>query len=195
VAGVVLLAAAALAAKVVIDLGALTIDTIPGRPTALPSAVASGPAVGHRVTLDEAQQDAGFAAQVPASLGEPDAVWVDSTPDGSRIVMAWIANDTLPPLDGLPWGTVLYEFHGQFEQASKSVFLDGDTFEDAKVAGRNAIWITGKHELDLVTHDGAYARYLITGNVLVWESNGIVLRLETSLDQASAVEIAESIPA
>jgi hypothetical protein len=195
VAGLVLLAAAALAAKVVIDLGALTIDTIPGRPTALPSAVASGPTVGHRVALEEAQQEAGFPAQVPASLGEPDAVWVDSTTDGSRIVLAWIANDALPPLDGLPWGAVLYEFHGQFEQASKSVFTEGNTFEDAKVGGRDAIWITGRHELDVVTRDGAYARYLVTGNVLVWESNGIVLRLETSLDQASAVQIAESIPA
>jgi hypothetical protein len=195
VAAAALLAAAGLAAKVVIDLGALSIDTIPGRPTALPSVVASGPTVGHRVTLQEAERDAGFPAQVPASLGDPDAVWVDSSSDGARIVLAWTANGALPPLDGLPWGAVLYEFHGQFEQASKSVFLDGNTFEDAKVGGRDAIWITGRHELDLVTRDGAYARYLITGNVLVWESNGIVLRLETSLDQASAVQVAESIPA
>ena len=193
VAGLLLLAAAAVAAKVVIDLGALTIDTIPGRPTALPSAVASGPTVGHPASLEEAQREAGFPAQVPAALGDPDAVWVDSSDDGARIVLAWTANGALPPIDGLPWGAVLYEFHGQFEQASKSVFLDGNTFEDAKVGGRDAIWITGRHELDLVTGDGTYARYLVTGNVLVWESDGIVLRLETSLDLPAAVEVAESI--
>ena len=50
------------------------------------------------------------------------------------------------------------------------------------------------HELDLVTDDGTYARYRVTGNVLVWEVDGIVLRLETSLDEAGAVRIAESIP-
>ena len=46
-----------------------------------------------------------------------------------------------------------------------------------------------------MTDDGTYARYLVTGNVLVWESDGIVLRLETSLDRAAAVRLAESIPA
>ncbi len=96
-------------------------------------------------------------------------------------MLAWTANGALPPIDGLPWGAVLYGFHGEMELAAKCVFLDGNTFEDAKVGGRDAIWVSGPHELDLVTHDGTYARYLVTGNVLVWESDGIVLRLETSL--------------
>ena len=193
VAVVVLLAAAAVAAKVVIDLGALTIDTIPGRPTALPTAVASGPTLGHRVTLEEAEREAGFPAQVPAALGDPDAVWVDATDDGSRIVLAWTASSALPPIDGLPWGAVLYGFHGEMELAAKSVFLDGNTFQDAKVGGADAIWVSGPHELDLVTHDGTYSRYLVTGNILIWESDGTVLRLETSVGQAAAVRIAESI--
>jgi hypothetical protein len=195
VAGLALLAAAALAAKVVIDLGALTIDTIPGRPTALPTAVASGPTLGHRATLEEAEREAGVPAQVPAALGDPDAVWVDATGDGSRIVLAWTANGAIPPIDGLPWGAVLYGFHGEMELAAKSVFLDGNTFEDAKVGGTDAIWVTGPHELDLVTLDGTYSRYLVTGNVLVWEAGGTVLRLETSVDRAAAVRIAESISA
>ena len=46
-----------------------------------------------------------------------------------------------------------------------------------------------------MTHDGTYARYRVTGNVLVWESDGTVLRLETSLGRAAAVRIAESISA
>lgn len=196
VAGVVLLAAAALAAKVVVDLGALTIETIPGRPTALPSAVASGPTLGHPATLREAEREAGFAAEVPDELGAPDAVWVDRAQEGARIVLAWsAASGTLPALDGLPWGTVLLEFRGEMEQVSKGVFTEGNTFEDVDVDGRKGHWITGVHELDLVTDDGTYARYRVTGNVLVWKVEGIVLRLETSLDEAAAVRIAESIPA
>lgn len=195
VAGLVLLAGAAVAAKVVIDLGALTIDTIPGRPTALPTVVASGPTFGHRATLEEAEREAGFPAQVPTALGDPEAVWVDASGDGARIVLAWTANDAIPPIDGLPWGAILYGFRGEMEQASKSVFMDGNTFQEAQVGGTDAIWITGPHELDLVTEDGSYARYLVTGNVLVWESDGIVLRLETSLDRAAAVRLAETVPA
>ena len=88
VAAGVLLAAAAVAAKVVIDLGALTIDTIPGRPSALPSAVTSGPTLGHPATLAEAEREAGFAAQVPTTLGVPDAVWVDTAQDGACTLLA-----------------------------------------------------------------------------------------------------------
>lgn len=193
VGALLLLAGAAIAAKVVIDLGALTIDTIPGRPTALPTVVASGPTFGHPTTLDGAEREAGFPAQVPAALGDPDAVWVDASADGSRIVLAWTATAALPSIDGLPWGAVLYGFRGQFQQAAKSVFLDGNTLGNAIVDGRDAIWITGPHDLDLVTGDGTYARYLVTGNVLVWESDGIVLRLETALDRPAVVRIAESI--
>ena len=107
VVGVVLLALAAVAAKVVIDLGALTIDTIPGRPTALPSAVASGPTLGHTATLPDAEREAGFIARVPDALGSPDAVWVDETPEGARIVLGWKPSVTLPTIDDLPWGAVL----------------------------------------------------------------------------------------
>ncbi len=119
VVAVVLLALAAVAAKVVIDLGALTIDTIPGRPTALPSAVASGPTLGHPATMPDAEREAGFTARVPDALGAPDAVWVDETPDGARIVLGWKPRVTLPAIDDLPWGAVLYEFHGDAALASK----------------------------------------------------------------------------
>jgi hypothetical protein len=128
-------------------------------------------------------------------LGTPDAVSVDRTSDGGRIVLAWLPSDGLPVIDRLPWGALLYEFHGQVEQASKTIFRDGTTFEDVRVGDGIGIWIAGRHELDLVTGDGTYARFLVTGNVLVWESDGVVLRLETSLDQAEAILIAESLPA
>ena len=195
VAGLLLLAVAAIGAKVVIDMGALTIDTIPGRPTALPSAVASGPTVGHPATLADAEAEAGFPAQVPEALGPPDAVSVDQTSDGGRIVLAWAPSDAIPAIDRLPWGAVLYEFRGQVEQASKGVFQDGNTFLDVEVGDGTGFWITGPHELDLVTGDGTYARFLVTGNVLVWESDGVVMRLETSLDRTDAIRIAESLPA
>jgi hypothetical protein len=194
-AAVLLLAAAALAAKAIIDLGALTIDTIPGPPTALPSAAASGPTLGHPATLADAEREAGFSAELPATLGAPDAIWVDTPQGGARIVLAWSASGTLPAIDDLPWGTILIEFHGQLEQAAKLIFTEGNTFKSVEVDGQDGIWIAGEHELDLVADDGTYTRYRVTGNVLVWKIDGVLLRLETSLDQAAAVRIAESVPA
>jgi hypothetical protein len=178
----------------VIDLGVLTIDTIPGRPTALPSAVASGPTLGPPATLPDAEREAGFTARVPDAMGAPDAVWVDETPDGARIVLGWKPNATLPAIDDLPWGAVLYEFHGDAVMVSKLLFTDATRFAQVEVDGHDAWWIAGPHELDLVTDEGTYARYRVTGNVLVWKSGDVVLRLETSLDRASAIRIAESVP-
>ena len=134
-----------------IDLGALTIDTIPGRPTALPSAVASGPTLGHPATLPDAEREAGFTARVPDALGTPDAVWVDETPDGARIVLGWAPRVTLPAIDDLPWGAVLYEFRGEAALASKLLFTEGNTFAQVEVDGHDGWWIAGPHELDLVT--------------------------------------------
>lgn len=195
VAAVLLLALAAVAAKVIIDLGAITIDTIPGRPTALPSAVASGPTLGHPATLPEAEAEAGFPAPIPDELGTADAVWVDRTPDGARIVLAWAASDQLPAIDGLPWGALLSAFRGDAAQVAKLVFSEGEgTLQGVHVDGHDAWWITGEHELDLVMDDGTYTRYRVAGNVLVWNTGEVVLRLETALDREAAVRIAKSIP-
>jgi hypothetical protein len=193
IASILLLSGAALAAKLVIDLGVLTIETVPGRPTALPSAVASGPTLGHPATLADAEREAGFTATIPARLGAPDRVWFDPAVDGARIVLAWRATGAMPPIGDLPWGAVIYEFRGDTLQAAKTLFAEGNTFEDAKVAGQEAFWITGEHELDLITGDGTYARYRVTGNILVWEVGGTVVRMETELPKEQAIQLASSI--
>ena len=191
VAILLLLAATAVAAKLVIDLGAVSVKVLPGKPTALPTAVASGPTLGHVATLEEAEAQTGFSAVVPAVLGSPDRVWVDVTDAGSRIVLAWRATNGLPSVDGLPWGAILYEFKGQFQQDAKLLFSEGDTFQTAHVSGRRAFWITGPHELDLLTGEGTFARFRVTGNVLVWRGGGLTLRLETELSKTRSIEIAQ----
>jgi hypothetical protein len=187
--GVLLVAAAALAAKLVIDLGAVTIELIPGRPTALPSAVAGGSTLGHPASLGEAELEAGFPARIPTELGPPDRVWVDRAPH-ARIALAWSATDALPPIDGLPWGAVLYGFRGDAAQASKLLWSEGTTLSVTKVNGQEAYWIEGEHELDLITGDGTVTRYRVTGNVLVWKTGNVVWRLETELRRSEAVRIA-----
>ena len=102
---------------------------------------------------------------------------------------------TLPAIDDLPWGAVLYEFHGDAALASKLLFTDANTIDQVEVDGHDAWWVTGPHELDLVTGEGTYARYRVAGNVLVWKSGDVVMRLETTLDRAAAIRIAESVPA
>jgi len=114
-----LLAATAFAAKLVLDIGAVTVELVPGRPTALPSTAASGADFGRPVSLSRAGTIAGFEAQVPAALGDPDRVWVDRAKvafeparTAARIVLAWRPGPGLPRIPGTDFGAVLMQFEG-----------------------------------------------------------------------------------
>lgn len=199
IAGLLLVAGAAIAAKLVIDLGALTVELVPGRPTSLPSLPLGGADLGRPVTLQEAASIAAFTPFVPEALGPPDRVWVDEvvtsfeTSDRSiRVVMAWRPDPGLPAIPGTRWGALLMEFQGDADVATKIVYADTGSLRGALVDGRNAFWTTGRHELDLLGPHGL-KRYVVTGNVLLWDEAGLVARLETALGKQAAVRIAESI--
>jgi hypothetical protein len=199
IGGILLLAGAAIAAKLVIDLGALTVELVPGRPTSLPGLTPVGADLGRPVTLDEAADIAGFTPLVPGALGPPDRVWVDEavtsfeTSDRSiRVVMAWRPTADLPRIPGTRWGAVLMEFDGDANVATKIVYEETGSLHGALVDGRSAFWTRGPHELDLLGPDGL-KRYLVTGNVLLWNEAGPAARLETALGKHAAVQIAESI--
>lgn len=199
IATILLVAGAAVAAKLLIDLGALTVELVPGRPTSLPSLTPVGADLGRPVTLEEATDIAGFTPFVPAALGPPDRIWVDevltsfeSSDPSVRVVMAWRPNTDLPRIHGTRWGAVLMEFDGEANVATKLVYAETGSLRRALVDGRTAFWTTGQHELDLLGPDGL-RRYLATGNVLLWDEAGMTARLETALGKHAAIAVAESI--
>jgi hypothetical protein len=194
-AALLALAAVAATTKLVVDLGAISIRTIEGRPEAPPTAGTAIP-LGEPVTLERAASAAGFEPLVPALLGEPDRVWVDSGPvsfeeDGSRITMAWRAGPGLPAIPGTPWGAVLMQFEGTADVAFKFVYEDTGRIDEAFVDGRQAYWTVGPHRLDLLTDDGLVT-VRVRGRVLLWSDAGLALRLESMLPLDRAVAIAES---
>jgi hypothetical protein len=199
IVAILLVAGAAIAAKLVIDLGALAVELVPGRPTSLPSLTPVGADLGRPVTLEEATDIAGFTPFVPTALGPPDRVWIDQavtsfeTSDRSiRVVMAWRPNADLPRIHATRWGAVLMEFDGDANVATKLVYAETGSLRRALVDGRTAFWTTGQHELDLLGPDGL-RRYLVTGNVLLWDEAGMTARLETALGKHAAIAVAESI--
>ena len=192
------IAAAAFAAKLVIDLGALTVDVVPGRPTSLPSAPAADRDFGRAVTLVRAQAIAGFSPRIPSALGPPDQVWVDravtsfeTSEPATRIVLAWSPSPGLPAIPGTDRGALLMAFSGSADTAAKVVFAETGSIRHATVRGADAYWVVGRHELDLLGPDGLEPRR-VTGNVLLWNDDGIVLRLETVVNERAAIEIAGS---
>jgi hypothetical protein len=199
VVAVILLAAVAGAAKLVIDLGAVSLEVVPGRPTALPGTPANAGAFGEPVTLDEAAAIVGFTPLVPEALGEPDRVWAERRPSASgasigsaRVVLAWRPTAQLPRIPGTPWGAVLMEFAGDVNSAAKRLYAETGSLRRVAVDGQTAFWTTSPHELDLLGPDGMES-YLVTGNVLLWNEPPLTLRLETTVGVRAAIEIAGSI--
>lgn len=195
VAATLALATAAVAAKLVIDLGAITVTTVP-RTSALPTRTLGPADFGTLVSLDEAEAIAGFPARLPSALGEPDRVWVDLlnvdfSGEVTTIVMAWKPREGLPAIPNSPFGAVLMAFRGEANVASKIVSEDGASVVGTTVNGADGTFIVGSHELDLLV-DGAVRRFVVTGSVVLWNEGELAFRLETALDEIPAVEIAES---
>jgi hypothetical protein len=60
------------------------------------------------------------------------------------------------------------------------------------VNGERASWIPVPHVLEIET-DAGFVTFSVRGNVLIWAVADVTYRVETSLDRASAIALAESM--
>lgn len=134
-------------------------------------------------TFDAAQNDTSFEIKIPAALGRPDRVFVPEETQGSMVVLIWSstyaaeqASISLHILDTQMSG---------IKSATEPVELPA-------IGNTGAVWVTGEHYLffeNLAFTDIWYT----TGNVLIWEVDGITYRLESDLSLEEATSIAESL--
>jgi hypothetical protein len=190
---VLLLAGAAVAAKIVIDLGAVVVNVTPSRPELLPTP--SIAPTGEPIALRDAGVLLGRDVRVPERLGRPDRVWADEvfTEAGevARVTLAWRARSDLPEIPDTRYGAVLVVFEGDATLASKSLHEDTGVLQIETVDDVDYYWTTGTHLLELLTGEGVvYVR--VDGNVLLWRDGPFTMRLETSLPKAEALRIARS---
>ena len=186
-----LLAALALAAAARFAIGAIEIRVQPGVSPSASLPPVEPDALGDPVPAGEAFALAGFEPSLPSGPA-PDEVYVVDTLFGDPgLLMAWRPGATYPALPGTDWGLVLMAFQGDEETVVKTVQAFEDVHE-ASVNGASASWIPVPHVLEIETERGSRT-FSVRGNVLIWEVDGITYRLETSLDRASALEIARSI--
>lgn len=196
VAALVLLGGAAFAAKLVVDIGVVTIEAAPGLPTA--SSTTAG--LGSPVPLEDASRLTGIRPRYPDALGRPDDVWVDEGPVGPEggatrwIAMAWQTGPDLRALGDTARGAVLIQFHGEAGAAFKTVYAQAGSIRFVDLDGREAAWITGPHELRLSV-GGELRTFHVDGNVLIWQDGDDTFRFESGLPLARARGIAESVPA
>jgi hypothetical protein len=193
---VLLLAGAAVAAKIIFDLGAVVVEVTPSLPGPLPTP--SIAPTGEPITLREAGALLGRDLGFPARLGRPDRLWADEVRteagDVARVTMTWRAGPDLPEISDTGFGAVLMVFEGDANVASKSLYEDTGVLEFETIEGVEYYWTTGAHALELLTSEGV-VHIRVEGNVLLWRDGPYTMRLESELPKADALGLAASLTA
>lgn len=152
--------------------------------------------LGEPITLDQARQRAGFSVLLPddAALGTPDAVYVRALQAATAVSFAYRDRPGVPVSTQLGLSALVTEFAGRLEPAILGkVAGQGTRLELLTVNGGAGAWLEGQpHEVFYTSGGGRiYVDTLrLAGNTLLWEQNGIVIRLEAQVDRATALRIA-----
>jgi hypothetical protein len=154
--------------------------------------------LGEQVPLDQLDAEAGFAVAWPQdpALGPPDAAYVDPTL-GGQVALVWRSRDGFPDTLEPGVGLIVTAFQGTTDNGflSKSVG-SGTKVTSVLVDGHPAFWLEGDpHFLFYEGPDGfVHDPRRWVGNALLWTRGPITYRLETSLGEAAAIRLAESMP-
>ena len=155
--------------------------------------------LGDLVTLGDAEKRAGFRAVVPTdpALGGPDAVYVRAVQGSTAISFAYGPRPDIPVSSQLGLSALVTEFGGHLEAAVLGkVVPQGTKLELLTVNGAPGAWLEGAPHQVFYTTNNASSFVLDTlrlaGNTLIWEQNGLVMRVEAQVDKATALRIAAS---
>ncbi|MFN2521067.1 MAG: hypothetical protein ABR525_08490 [Candidatus Limnocylindria bacterium] len=173
--------------------------TTPGASGSAATASPGAAALGETVSIADARQRAGFAVVLPsdAALGAPDEVHVRAIPGGLQVNAVYRVRPGVPtsPVAGV--AALFSEFRGSVDPGLFVKVLGPDaTVEPVVVNGQPGFWIAGAPH-QFFYRDGAgniFPESLrLAGNTLLWEQDGLLLRLEAQVDRATALRIASTV--
>jgi hypothetical protein len=175
-------------------------------PTPETSQVGATLLLGRPVTLDEAQAAVDFPVRIPTAAGvnAPGEIYLLDQGEGAMVSFVYPAAPGLPASDETGVGALLTQFRGEADRGLIEKGLPGEgaretQIEAVSVSGEPGYWISGApHGFFFVCYDVGECRqerYRLAGNVLLWEQDGVTLRLESALPLENALAIAESVPA
>ena len=139
--------------------------------------------LGERVTRAEAERRVGFEL---ADVGEPDAVYVR---DGRMATLVY-GDPAKPRL-------VLSQLRGGiYDGFLKKVGSSGTTVEAVTVDGEPGLYVAGDEHVVMFldeTRGITGERTYLAGTVLLWNRDGVLLRLEGDLTRDEALELARAV--
>jgi len=190
-----------------LGLSGVEIDWLEAAPTPVPVPDVSSLGLGRPVTLAEAQAEAPFALVVPTlpAGAAPPGVYLLGADATAMVSFVYPSSVDMPETDVPGVGALLTQFSGSTNRnfIRKGLFSgDGDSatsIESVMVAGHAGYWIAGApHTFFLVcsevdVEECREERYRLAGNVLLWEDDGVVYRLESKLSKEASRAIATSM--
>lgn len=154
--------------------------------------------LGRPTTLAAASHAVDFHVFLPdtALVGLPDRIFYSTSPPGGRVSLAYAPNDELPEAQETGYGMLVTEFESRIDaDFVKKLITGGATVTDTSVDGSHAYWIEGTHFYMYRDANGRIRQDIVrlAANTLIWERAGVTLRIESSLSESRALEIARSM--
>jgi hypothetical protein len=155
--------------------------------------------LGRRTSLAQARAEVSFDVAVPRAprVGAPDAIYVDDLPSTGRVTLLYRPDERLPRAHATGVGMLVTQFEATVhEELIDKLVFEGAAVEPVTVGEARGYWIGGPpHAIYYLQPDGDVimdsAR--LAANTLVWQRDGVTLRLESSLTRRRALHIARSI--
>jgi hypothetical protein len=201
-AALLLLVATAAGATVVrlwLDVPSVVVRRVAAVP-AVPAGAGLG--LGERVAVAEAADRAGFDVLPPADprLGEPDAAYIAEVPPRQRLSLVWRPQAGFPPLPPAELGAVLTVLPGGTPtvEAIQKMVAGGTDVEAVDIGDGAAWWVAGAPHVVIFegpTGELQFEELRLAGNVLLWQRDGFVFRLEAQVDRDTAIELARTVRA
>jgi hypothetical protein len=151
--------------------------------------------LGHPIALADAASSVDIPLRLPTApgVGSPASAWLFL----GRLSFVWPASGTLPSTREPGVGLILSEFRGSIQPDYFEKVIGPDTKINAvSVDGVTGYWISGApHEIVFIDANGepVFDSRRIVGDTLLWARGDVTYRLESGLDQAAAIALADSL--
>jgi hypothetical protein len=162
--------------------------------TAIPRATFAGTLT----TLDDARRGADFTVRAPTDsrLAAPDQVYRGRSPSGTHdvVTLVYTSRAGIPVSREAGVSALVVEFRGRIDETLfAKVAAAGTRIEDVTVNGGKGFWIEGEPHLFFYRDDAGNPQsetLRLAGNTLLWEQDGVTLRLEAQVSRDDALRIA-----
>lgn len=183
-------------------LGLKSVEIRREEPTATPpprSELGESLRLGEPTTLAKARASRAAPVLVPAELGDPDAVYETTLPEGTVATsLVYRPRLGLPASEVTGVALLVQSFRASVSPFIEKTIGSATDVERLTVDGAPAYWVTGAHgfayqsEHDVVAYED---QRLADRTLLVERRDGVLLRIEGPITRARAIAVARSVRA